>query len=157
MPQNTFFHKLAIFWSAKKMTQRHFFPTLHPLSPVFFATATVLAFVLLHNSRFNFHCYTQREATPAQKSAQKWHCNFLRERLQRAFTRANQLHWTAQYWHGPISFHGNRKSTLSWHNSRSDPAYLQQCCTCITKQHGASIPPHIVLKGITVYKPKQNA
>ena len=31
---------------------------------VIFATATVLAFVLLRDSRFNFHCYTQREATP---------------------------------------------------------------------------------------------
>ena len=34
-----------------------FFPTLHPLSTVIFATATVLAFVLLRDSRFNFHCY----------------------------------------------------------------------------------------------------
>ena len=42
--------------------QRHFFPTLHPLSPVIFATTTVVAFVLLCNSRFNFHCYTQHEA-----------------------------------------------------------------------------------------------
>ena len=40
------------------------FSTLHPLSPVIFATATVVAFVLLRNSRFNFHCYTQRDATP---------------------------------------------------------------------------------------------
>ena len=44
---------------------------LHPLSPVIFATAAVVAFVLLRNSRFNFHCYTQREATPTQKSAGK--------------------------------------------------------------------------------------
>ena len=50
----------------------------HPLSPVISATATVLAFVLLHNSRFNFHCYTQREATPTQKSARKWHCDLSR-------------------------------------------------------------------------------
>ena len=41
--------------------QRHFFSTLHPLSTVIFATATVVAFVLLRDSRFNFHCYTQRE------------------------------------------------------------------------------------------------
>ena len=40
--------------------------TLHPLSTVNFATATVLAFVLLHNSRYNFHCYTHHEATPSQ-------------------------------------------------------------------------------------------
>ena len=71
VPQNNFFHKLMIFWSDKKWS-KDFFSTLHPLSPVIFATATVVPFVLLHNSRFNFHCYTQREPTPAQKSAQKW-------------------------------------------------------------------------------------
>ena len=78
--------------------QRHFFFTPHPLSTVNFATATVLAFVLLRDSRFNFHYYTQREATPTQKSK----CTvtsheFLRERLQSAFTLANQLHRIAQY------------------------------------------------------------
>ena len=67
MPQN----ELAIFWSAEKRRKDTFFPTLHPLSPVFFATVTVVAFVLLRNYRFNFHCYTQREATPTQKSARK--------------------------------------------------------------------------------------
>ena len=56
-----------------------------------------MAFVLLHNARFNFHCYTQCEATPTQKLAQKRRCNFLRERLQGAFTRAIQLHWTTQH------------------------------------------------------------
>ena len=84
----------------QKMTQRHFFPTLHPLSTVIFATATVLAFVLLCDSRFNFHCYTQREARPTQKSARKCaatSCDVLRERLQSAFTLANQLRQIAQY------------------------------------------------------------
>ena len=59
--------------------QRHFFFfTLHPLSTVIFATATVLAFVMLRHSRFNFHCYTQPEATPTQKSARKWRCDLSR-------------------------------------------------------------------------------
>ena len=90
-------------------TPLFFSPCSIPFPPVIFATATVVAFVLLCNSRFNFHCYTQHEATPIQKSARKWRCNlstshnFLCERLQRAFTRANQIHWTAQYrcsfWH----------------------------------------------------------
>ena len=31
-----------------------------------------MAFVLLRNFRFNFHCFTRREATPTQKSAPKW-------------------------------------------------------------------------------------
>ena len=66
------------FLVSQKIMQRHFFSTLHPLSLVIFATATVVAFVLLHNSRFNFHCYTQREAIPTQKSTQKWHCNLSR-------------------------------------------------------------------------------
>ena len=86
------FHEIAIFWSAKK--RRKDFPTLHPFSPVIFATATVVAFVLLRNCRFNFHCYTQREVTPTQKSARKCAAtsrDILRERLQSAFTLANQL------------------------------------------------------------------
>ena len=73
--------------------QRHFFSTLHPLSTVIFATATVLAFVLLCSSRFNFHCYTQREAMPTPKSARKCAAtsrDFLRKRLQSAFTLANK-------------------------------------------------------------------
>ena len=81
------------------MTQT-FFSTLHPLSTVIFATATVLAFVLLRNSRFNFDCYTQHEATPTQKLARKCaatSCDFLHERLQSAFTLANQLRWIAKY------------------------------------------------------------
>ena len=74
--------------------QRHFFPTLHPLSTVIFAIATVLAFVLLRDSRFNFRCYTQHEATPTQKLAQKCAAtsrNFLRKRLESSFTLTNQL------------------------------------------------------------------
>ena len=79
--------------------QRHFIFTLHPLSTVIFATATVLAFLLLRNSSFNFHCYTQREATPTQKSARKCAAtsrDFFAERLQSAFTLANQLRSIAQ-------------------------------------------------------------
>ena len=42
------------------------FSTLHPLSLVMSAITTVVAFVLLRNSRFIFHCYTQREPTPVR-------------------------------------------------------------------------------------------
>ena len=96
-------------WSSgQKMTQRHFFPpTFHPLSLVIFATATVVAFVLLHNSRFNFHCYIQRQWSNAYTEigpkVMLTSRDFLRERLQRAFTRANQLHSTAQYSQMPIT------------------------------------------------------
>ena len=62
MPQNAFFPRTRDLLISPKTTQRHFLFTLHPLSTVIFATAPVLAFVLLRNSNFNFHCYTQREA-----------------------------------------------------------------------------------------------
>jgi len=99
MPQNaSFFLRTRDLLISPKTTQRHFLFTFHPLSTVIFATATVLAFVLLRNSNFNFHCYTQREATP-EKSARK--CaetsrDFFRDWLQSAFTLANQLRWIAQ-------------------------------------------------------------
>ena len=75
MPQNAFLfvfcflfpHELAIFWSATKRHKDTFFPTLYPLFPVIFATATVLAFALLRNSRFNFNCnilYITAEVKP---------------------------------------------------------------------------------------------
>ena len=76
-PKHIFSHEIAIFWSAKKWC-KHLFSTLHPLSPLIFATAAVVAFVLLCNSRFNFHCYTQRETTLTQKSTQKWCCDLSR-------------------------------------------------------------------------------
>ena len=94
MPQNAFFLRTRDLLVSKKMMQSPFFCTLHPLSTVIFATATVLALVLLRDSRFNFHCYTQREATPTQKSARKCAAtsrNFLRERIQSAFTLANHF------------------------------------------------------------------
>ena len=80
MPQIAFFpltHNLLV--SQKTMQRPPFFlSTLHPLSLVIFATATVLAFVLLHNFRFNFHCYIQDEATPTQKSSRRWRCDLSR-------------------------------------------------------------------------------
>ena len=75
MPQNAFFSTKSRSSGQQKNDADTFFPTLHALSPVIFATATVVAFVLLRNSRFNLHYYTQHEATPTQKSPQKWRCN----------------------------------------------------------------------------------
>ena len=63
MPPNAFF--------STNSTQKTFFSTLHPIPTVIFATATVLAFVLLRDSRFSFQRYAQCEATPTQKSARK--------------------------------------------------------------------------------------
>ena len=77
MPQNAFFLWTRDLLVSQKMTQRLFFSTLHPLSVVVSATATVLAFVLLCSSRFGFHCHTWCEAMPTQKSAWKWRFNLL--------------------------------------------------------------------------------
>ena len=60
-----FLHILMIFWSAEKQC-KDIFSILHHL--VILANATVVAFVLLCNYRFNFYCYPQREAKPNQKS-----------------------------------------------------------------------------------------
>ena len=72
MPQNSFFVWTRDLLVRQKTTQRHFFSTLHPLSTVIFATATVLAFVLLHDSRFSFHCYAQREEPLATSCAKDY-------------------------------------------------------------------------------------
>ena len=81
-----FFPRTRDLLVSQKTTQRHFFPTLHPLSTIIFATATVLAFVPLRDSRFNFHCYTQREATPTQKSNPEVRCD-LSQLLARKITK----------------------------------------------------------------------
>ena len=82
----------SCYWLQNNNNKKHFFhthsqssgqpgndaKTLFPhrpsplISPVILANSTVVASVLLRNSRFNFHCYTQREPTPTQKSARKW-------------------------------------------------------------------------------------
>ena len=66
-----FFHELASFWLAEKRCKDTFFSILNHLSTVIFANAAIIAFLLLCNSTFNFHCYTQREATSIQKSARR--------------------------------------------------------------------------------------
>ena len=70
-PKRTFSTNSRSSGQPKNEAKTLFSPTLHPLSPVILATATVVAFVLLRNFRFNFHCYTQHEVMPTQKSARK--------------------------------------------------------------------------------------
>ena len=104
MPPNAFFSQaLVIFWSDRKNDAKTPTPPLPPLSSItfplqFLQTLQCWHFVLLRNTRFSFHCHTQREATPTQKSARKFRaaatcCDFLRERLR----RANQLRSSVQY------------------------------------------------------------
>ena len=62
--------KTHFFPRSRDLLQRlTLFSILHHLYPVIFAKAAVVAFVQLRNCRFNFHCYTQREPAPTQKSA----------------------------------------------------------------------------------------
>ena len=75
MPQNTFFSTNSRSSGQPKNDAKTLFSVLHPLSAVIFVTATVVEFVLLRNSRFSFHCCTQREAKPTQKSARKRRCD----------------------------------------------------------------------------------
>ena len=78
MPQNAFFSTDSRSSGRPKNNARHLFSTLRPLSTVIFATTTMVTFMLLRNSRFNFHCYTQRKATSTQKSARKRRCSLSR-------------------------------------------------------------------------------
>ena len=102
VPQITFIPwtcDLLVCW---KTMRRHSFSTLHHLSPLILPNATVVAFVLLCISRFNFHCYTQRDTTPTQKSARVWQLwpfvTFCAKDYKRhSLTNANKFGWTAQY------------------------------------------------------------
>ena len=96
MPQNAFFPRTRDLLVSQKTTQRHF-------PPVIFSSATVLAFVLLRSSRFNFHCYTQREATPTQKSGRKWRCD-LSQLLARKITKGIHSCKTASLNHPIATF-----------------------------------------------------
>jgi len=62
-------HTLKMFCLSEKRCRHFFYPSSIHLSSVILAKATVVPFVQLRNSRFNFHCYTQCEATPTQKSS----------------------------------------------------------------------------------------
>ena len=103
-----FFLRTRNLLISQKMTQTLFF---HPPFPFHGNFCNCNNIGICTASRF-FHCYTQREATPIQKSA--WKCtatsrNFLRKRLQSAFTLANQLCRIAQY---PVYICNRYKSKL---------------------------------------------
>ena len=70
-PQLHFFPTNSQFSGQPKNYVKTLFSTLHHLSHVIFATATVVTFALFGNSGLNFYCYTESEPMPTQKSAQK--------------------------------------------------------------------------------------
>ena len=96
--------KLSGLGQLKNDAETLFPPSSITFPPVNFANATVVAFVLLLSCRLSFsllHTVCPLLYTPSQKSARKWQLQpfttFMCKRLQRAFTHANQLCWTAQY------------------------------------------------------------
>ena len=100
-PKTHFFHELTIFWSAKNNNTKTLFS--HPPSsfPSNFCNCIsggicialqfkVQLLIVIHSMK---QCLLRN--WPRSDTATS--CNLLCKRLQRAFTRGNQLHWTAQY------------------------------------------------------------
>ena len=83
MPQNVFFLTNSRPSGQPENHTKTLFSHLPSPFPGNFWTATVVAFVLLCNSRFSFHCYTQCDATPTQKSVRKWRCDLSRHLAQK--------------------------------------------------------------------------
>ena len=109
MPQTHFFslYELAIFWAEKdrkkdkeKKDAKTFF--VHAPSPFPGNCLQLLqwwhlhCFAILGSTFILIHSVKQRLLRNRPGSDAATSRDFLRERLQRAFTRANQLHWTAQ-------------------------------------------------------------
>ena len=95
-PKTHLFHELAIFWSAKKRRRDTFLSTLHHLSPVIFLQLQqwwhLYCFAILGSASIVIHSVKQRLLRNRPGSDAATSRDFLRKRLQRAFTRANQLH-----------------------------------------------------------------
>ena len=97
-PRTHFFHELAIFWSAIKWGKNTFFSPSIPFPLQFLQLQQwwhLYCFAILDSTSIVIHRVKQRvlknqPGIDAATSRDK-----LRESLQRAFTHANQLHWTA--------------------------------------------------------------
>ena len=88
-------------WSDQPKNNTFFFSILHHLSTIFPANTTVLAFVLLCNSRLNktsifIHSMKQCLLRNQPGSGSCDISGLLSKWLWRVFTHANQFHWTAQ-------------------------------------------------------------
>ena len=87
-------HSVSIcYWMPKKytcicdlmVTWKQIFHPPSPSPPVILASTTLLAIVPLCNSRFNFHCHTQLEATPTHKTSPKKAAATICDFLQNSF------------------------------------------------------------------------
>ena len=101
MAKNVFITWTRDLLVSRKTMWRHFFLFSITFPPVIFANASIMAFLLLHNSTFNFHCYPQCEATPPSEIGPKvtlWPLatSYAKDYKGHSLMQ-NQLHWTAQY------------------------------------------------------------
>ena len=99
-PKTHNFHKVAIFWSAKKNDPKTLiFPPSIPF-PSYFSQLQqfwhLYCLAILGSTSIVIHSVKQRLLRNRPGSDAGTSRDFLRERLQRAFTRANQLHCIAQ-------------------------------------------------------------
>ena len=112
-PKNVFFSTNSFGQSKIDHRHTHFF-ILHHLSPVIFANATVVAFLLLHNSGFNFHCYTQREPTTTQNRPGSGGYELSRL-LARNITKGN---------------HSCKPASLKWQTGETSPLLSEMTAAC---------------------------
>ena len=105
-PQTHSFHEIAIFWSAKKRRKDTFPPPSIPFTRLFLQLQQpwwhLYCFAILGSTSIVTHSVKQHLLRNRPGSDAATSRDFLHESLQRAFTCANQLHWTAQY--PPIMF-----------------------------------------------------
>ena len=98
-PKMHFFHELTIFWLAKKRCKDTFFPPSIPFPWYFLQLQQwwhLYCFAVLGSTSIVIHSMKQHLLRNWPGSDAATSHDFLRERLRRAFTHANQLHWTAQ-------------------------------------------------------------
>ena len=90
---------------------------------IFWICPTFVCQYCIRAPRLNFHCYTQCEPTPTQKSAWKWQLGPFMSSCMKDYKghslNANQLHWTAQYTNRmtrPVSYKKTKwKPNWQWH------------------------------------------
>ena len=95
-----FLHELAIFWPAKKRRKDTFVPPSIPFPRYCLQLQQwwyLYCFAIIGSTSIVIHSVKQRLLRNRPGSDAATSRDFLRERLQRAFTPAKQLHLTAQY------------------------------------------------------------
>ena len=121
MPQNAFFPQIRDLLDSQKLTQRQFFPPSIPFPQQFLQLQQwwhLYCFAILGLTSIVIHSVKQRLLRNRPGSDAATSRDFLRERLQRAFTCANQLHWTVKQ--------TNEWPTDQWETYRPSSGELQK-------------------------------